>query len=354
MSIAALDGIAAVSASVQIPGHGVWWADVELSEEASLSGSVTLTVLDASFVGTIVAGGPSRGRSRYRVAGGAGAWGAVIQSRSYVNDLGVKRATIVTDAADACGETVDLSGLSGTVGPAYVRASGRASASLDYVSPRAWHVGLDGVTRFGARASVTLETTAARTRIDEATGVIVLAPETLVGLVPGVVIDGARVADVRHDVTPDDGIRTTLWAARAPGSRRREALRAIVRAFVPELRWSGEYEYRVVGQFGARVDLQPVLSSLGMPDLPLVRVRHGVPGASATYTPGALVTVAFINRDPARPVIVAFDDTLALDVELDATNSIALGGSATRGVARLGDTAGPYVITSASTKVVSE
>lgn len=307
MTQASLDGNTVASCVVQLPRHGVWWADVELTEEVSLEGSVTLTLADASYVGTIKAGGASRGRSRYRIAGGAGAWSETVPAAAYVNDLGVKRVTLASDAAAACGETVDTSGLTGNVGPAFTRAQSAASDVLQAIAPRAWRVDVDGVTRFGARASMTISTDAPRVRIDHAAGVIVLASTTIAALVPGAIVDGTEAIDVRHELSPE-GLRTTLWSAPSGQSRRREALRRLVLALLPELRWAGVYEYRIVQQHSERLDLQPVLSSLGLPDLPLVRVRPGIPGAKADHKLGALVLVAFANRDPARPVIVSFDD----------------------------------------------
>ena len=51
-----------------------WLAEISLDEEATLAGRVTLQLADLAWVGTVVSGGPSGGRSQYRLVGGAGGW----------------------------------------------------------------------------------------------------------------------------------------------------------------------------------------------------------------------------------------------------------------------------------------
>jgi hypothetical protein len=309
MSLASVNGVTASRARVQIPSWGLWWADVELTGEVTLSGAVELVVADATLSGSIVPGGGSaNGRSGYRIVGGAGGWGQTVVARSYANDAGVKRSTIAQDAATEAGETLDLTGLSGTVGPSYVREAGPASYVLDQVSPRAWYIDAAGITRFGARASSVITTTAQRVRVDSGAGVITLATQEIASLVPGATVDGLVAVDVQYDVSPEDGLRVTLWGSAWGASRRAEALRRLVRTLLPEYRWHGRYEYRVVLQEGERLSLQPVLTSLGLPDIRRVRVRPGVPGAKAAHQLGSIVEVAFSNADPARPVVVSFDD----------------------------------------------
>lgn len=368
MSLASINGTTATRARLRIPSWGRWWADVELAGDVTLSGSVTVTIADVGHVGTVVLGGPSNGRSGYRIVGGAGGWGASVAAKSYANDAGVKKTTVANDAATAAGETIVTTGLTGRVGPSYVRQSGPAAYVLDYVAPRSWYVDAAGTTRFGARSSATIATSAARVRVDPGAGVIVLATQEIAALVPGASVDGLTALDVVYDVTPEDGLRVTLYGAPWGVSRRVEALRRLIRSLLPEYRYHGRYEYRVVVQDGERLALQPVLSSLGLPDLRRVKVRPGVPGAKATHTLGSLVEVAFVNADPARPVVVSFDDAesssfLPTKLDLDAlavsvgssSLSTTLGPAPQLGVARLTDAvqAGPFVggITFASTTV---
>jgi hypothetical protein len=213
---------------------------------------------------------------------------------------------------------------------------------LDYVAPRGWYVDAAGVTRFGARSSATIATSAPRVRVDNAAGVIVLATQDIAGLLPGASVDGLTALDVSYDVSPEDGLRVSLYGSPWGASRRVEALRRLVRSLLPEYRWHGRYEYRIVIQDGERLSLQPVLSSLGLPDLRRVKVRPGVPGVSATHALGSLVEVAFTNADRSRPVVVSFDDAessgfLPTALTVDGLTSITLGSILPLPVARMTD-----------------
>ncbi len=142
-------------------------------------------------------------------------------------------------------------------------------------------------------------------------------------------------------------------------TRATRALVALIREVFPRAPFGFLYRYRVVDMVATRCRLQAVSESPGLPNLMHVSVLPGVAGAAAVLTPGTVVLVAFVEGDPAQPVVTHFAAEGAagwvpVSLAFDAETTISLGGSATRGVARLGDTAGPYLITSASTKVVSE
>jgi hypothetical protein len=74
------------------------------------------------------------------------------------------------------------------------------------------------------------------------------------------------------------------------------------------MRFRGLYEYRVVTQEDERLNLQAVQVALGMPDIRRAFVRPGVAGCRADVALGSRVLVAFVNADPARPVVVGFED----------------------------------------------
>lgn len=312
MSTATLQGTRCTSAEVHIPKHGLWWASASLDAEVTLSGVVTLTIADLTLTGTIVSGGPSKGRSHYRIVAGKGGWSSTVPAVHYTNDAGVKYSKVLDDLARAAGETItDIP--TGTVGTAWVRPSDPASRVLELLFPKNWYVDEAGVTHIGARTSAALATKATIVTTDPARGVVVLAADSIATILPGVTVEGLEAVDVLHEVTAD-GLRSTIWGeGRSAGSRRLAALKALVLGFVPDLKFRGVYEYRVVLQGGivgppGRCDLQAVRVSLGMPDLRRVAIRPGVPGANAKLALGSRVLVAFVNADPARPVIVGFED----------------------------------------------
>lgn len=349
MSTGTLEGHVATHVRVQLPAWGVWYADVSLAGEHTLTGSVTLVVADLTLVGSVVSGGPSRGRSTYRIAGGAGGWGTVIPSRGYANDAGVKVFTILRDAAARAGETLDLGSLPTTsVGAAFTRAKGPAGRVLQELVPERWYVGEDGITRVGQRSgAAALDVQATRTSIDLARGRVVLAADEIATILPGVIVDGITIVDVLHELTPK-GLRSTVWGATAvQTSRRLGALRRLVLQLLPDYRFHGTYAYRVVTQESERLNLQPVRVSTGLPDLRRVRVMPGVAGARADVALGSTVLVTFVDADPARPVVIGFEDAegagfspsrLDLVGEDDIVTTDGLGVVEAGRVVRYGDT----------------
>lgn len=332
MSLATLNKFAVTRLLAQVPDWGCWWADVDLAEPEVLTGAAVLVLADKTLTGTIVSGGAADGKAAYRIVGGAGGWGKTIARKAYLNDAGMKASKAITDAANAAGETVE--GLPTTrLGSHFVRLEGPASRVLHMLAPRAWRVDFDGVTRFGARSSTTYTGDAARSRVDSRGAIVELATEVIGDLVPGVIVDGAAPAtDVEYQL---DAKRLTVRVYSSPRtSRRLEALRRIIDALYPNLRYAGTYEFRVVTQTGERLNLQPVRAATGMPDLAGVPVRPGVSGARGNVTLGELVLVTFADADPSRPQVIAHEEPggpgwMPLTIEL--------GGPGALGVARQTD-----------------
>jgi hypothetical protein len=351
MSTATLGGARVTRARVQWPAWGLPWVDVDLDDATALVGAQTFVAAGASFSTTVLTGGVSDGVGRARCAFGGGGWGRELPRKGYANELGVKVANVLGDAATAVGET--LAGTpSGRVGNHFARAAGDpASALLNTLAPRAWYVDADGVTRFGARAAFDYVEPHTRIRTDRARGIVEIAPESLTNVRPGMTVDGITATDVEIEVTPD---RVTVTLFGEPfRSRRVAALGRIFDALNPTLRYRGVFDYRVVSQTAERLNVQPARVSTGMADLLRVPVRLA-PGVKATWTPGSLCVVAFLDADPSRPVVIAAD---AADGPGWMPLALTLGDGVTLGVARLTDTvqAGPFagVITGASARVTS-
>jgi hypothetical protein len=354
MSLATLNGVTVTRCRVQLPAWGVWWADVECASTDVLTGAVTLKLDDLTFTGTILSGGAVDVRTRYRIAGGAGQWGKRIAARPYANDLGTKAAKVLTDAATECGETVGTLP-SGNVGTDFVRIEGPASAVLDAIAPRGWYVDEAGVTHVGSRTSSTYKGGAPRTGGDVSRGTVELAPASLAGLLPGVVVDGITAVDVEH-VLEGGTLRSTIWGEQAgrDGDPVASALSKLIDLRVAAYKYFAPYEYRVVLRHTDRYDLQCVRRSTGLPDLQSVRIRPGVAGLRARPTLGSLVLVQFVNGDPARPVITAFDDCDgdgfgSYETAVDATLVLLGSDSATDPVVRKSDL--QVAIDSLTTKV---
>lgn len=307
---ASLNGLRATHARVQMPAKGLWYAEVSLDGEHTLAerAGVTLTIADLTLVGAVLSGGPAKGRSSFRLVAGAAGWNREIPKKSYNSDAGVKLSTILTDAAAEAGERIGAISTTPRVGPGFVRPAGRAATVLEQTAD-GWYVDNAGVTQLGARAASTLPANVTRVEpLNRMTASVKLASDSIAAIVPGVVVDGMAALDVEHNLTPD-GLRSTVYGARGEGhSRDFEAIRAVVDMIDPNRRFRGVTEYRVVTRDGKRLNLQPVLSTLGMPTLARVKVRPGVAGMEAIVPVGSVVLVGFVNSDPARPYVCGFED----------------------------------------------
>lgn len=364
MSTATLNGHRVTHARVNLPAWGIPWAEVSLDEEATLSGAVTLKVADFTLLGTVMSGGPGPvGRSRFRVAGGAGGWGRTVPPKSYANDAGVKASTVLIDAAAACGETIDPATLPPAetrLGPGWARDEAPAARTLEQIAPAGWYVReLDGVTVIGKRPASALTTPVTVASTDRARRTVVLSAESIVSIVPGAIVEGVAAVDVQHELAPGAGLVTTIWGSgTAETNRKLVALRRILEQLDPGRKFRGVFEYRIVSQELERLNLEPVRVSTGMPPLQRVPVRPGIPGAKGEHAEGATVVVQFLDASPGRPIVTGFEEAdgggfVAPSLSIDA-EEILLGAGALLGAARLTDpvVAGPFAgtITGASAK----
>lgn len=336
LSNATLAGLRATSARVNLGAWGCWYADASLDGEHALAGRVTLQIADLTLQGCVLSGGVAKGRSDYRIVAGAGGWGKLLPAKSYATDAGVSFATILGDAATACGETLATIDPSLRTGPGFVRLAGPASAVLEQLAPGGWYVDEAGVTHLGKRTVGKLPTVMTRTTpVDLARRTLTLASESIATILPGVSIDGLAVVDVEHTVDAKAGLRSKVWGSLGGSSSRDlDALRKLLAQLDPDRAFRGLTEYRVVTLSGKRLNLQSVRpASSGMPNLANVRIMPGVAGCDAAPALGSRVLVGFIDSDQSRPVALAFED--AEGAGFSPVTLAFLKG--TSGVARVGD-----------------
>jgi len=348
MTPATINGSPIAKLVVQIPACGVWWAELETQAELDLTrgDSAEIVIADITLYGTVVSGGDYAGRGFYRVAAGEGRWGTAVAAKGYASSLGVSASLVVSDVAAETGESCPVRPTN-RLGEHYARTAGPASRVLHDVAPLGWYVDFGGVTRFGLRAATTYVGTAPRTRVAPGSDVIEVTPEEEIStLVPGVSIDGSAAAtDVEYAL--DDRRLTVRVYAGESCSRRASAYQKIVEALDPRRLYRGTFEFRVVTQVGERLNLQPVRSANGLPDLALVPTRYAA-GVRATHALGSLVLVTFVDADPSRPVVIGGD---APDSPGWMPTALSLGEDPVLGVARIGDVAGPWAIATGSLRV---
>lgn len=82
-------------------------------------------------------------------------------------------------------------------------------------------------------------------------------------------------------------------------------------------------------------------------------IAFGIPGVTVEVPKGTRVAVGFHDGKRDKPIVRHWLDGDATVLTINAT-TVKFGDAAIQGVARLGDSVGPYVITSASTKVKAE
>jgi hypothetical protein len=301
MSTATLAGSRVLTCVVDIPERGIWTADVETDDETAITGQATLVLSDLTLVGTVVSGGTWQGRGQYHLVGGKGGWGAVIPKLSYHNDAGIKVQNILEDAARACGET-----FSGTtaerLGAYWVREASVASLVLWQLATSGWYVDEAGLTKLGTRPVSQYSGAGTIAKKSASDSVVDIAADTIADLLPGVVVEGIQAKGVRHELSCSK-LRTRIY-----GEAVRDTWRSIVLGSLPDYKFRGTYEYRVVSQQNDRLNLQCTSSALGMPDLQRVRYCPGLQGAKTSWLPGATVLVTFVNGDPSRPIILGGTD----------------------------------------------
>ncbi len=341
--ISTVGGRQALSIVLTIPAWGVWFLEAILSGENALTGALACSVADLALFGTALHSGSFNGRTAVRVVGGRGGLAKVIPAHAYHDDAGVRISTVIRDAMREAGETLDESTLPTTrLGPHYTRPEATAASVLERHARGAWYVAEDGTVRLGARPAAVLPPGVAIEAVDKARGVLNVASSTIATLLPGLTAEGLVVTDVRHEANGDTGLRTTLWGRARPGAttRRLDSWRRLLEGLDPDRKFRGVVEYRVVTVQGSRLNLQPVRSGLGMPELRRVPAWPGVPGCEGDVVPGSRVLVGFVDSDPSRPYVAAYEGSEGLGfvpTELRLARGVA-------GVARAGD---PVEITAA-------
>lgn len=344
MSIASIGPNFCERVRVYVPQHGAWYADVLMIGAPALSGEVTLALGTLDLVGTVVSYGTRGEQAFAKVVGGAGAWGATLPAKPYHNDAGVKAKLVAEDAARECGETLETLTTQERLGSHFVRRIGPASRTLELSVGRAWHVGYDGVTRVGERASHTpAEGVYTVVDVQPEEGVVTLSLDDLGAVVVGSVLSEGldvdlTVRDMEIRVDAEEAV-IVAWCGGTPSTQDRisSALSRLVERESGE-RIYGKWRYRVVEMDGDRVKLQAISSAAGLPDILPVDMYPGLAGVHAVLTNSAEVLVEFVEGSPSLPIITGFvgkggSGFVPVSLTLDATSEIKLGASASDFVA---------------------
>jgi hypothetical protein len=311
------NGLRIVSGSIAIPAYGTWVADLKLATPDPLSGPVTLTIADLTMRGTIVTTDTFAGLREVRLVGGAGGWRNAIPAQAYQSAAGINLSLVLKDAAALVGETVNV--VTDTqVGFAFVREAAPAERVLRQIAGF-WWIDLTGVTQVGTRTNGTIASAYTVISYDGARGLFEIATETLGDWMPGRTFTNALVpvpqtiSLVRIDI--EDGGKLRHWVlSNLPGpigsiqaDRLLDNFRRIIRAEQPTVTFVGLYLYAVQAVHGQTVDALPVDTTIPLPGITNTLLWPSILGAQATPQVGSQCVVAFLNGNPARPIVFAGD-----------------------------------------------
>lgn len=337
--IVLVNDVVAERATLIVPRRGRWQLLVVLPRvvEAEEGSSARALVDDVELIGTIIKRSTHGGRLRLEILGGA-AWSQWIAPKAYRDDQGVRARVIAEDAARDCGADLEAWPTTSPVtrlGPGYTRREGPASRVLDAATGGAWWVDFGGVTRVGDRPELPDVEPGLALVVDRGVRTVDLTvePGRLSAIAVGArLVDGldapARIVGLELDVTADEA-RVRAWVDPAvTRSPLVDAVRSIVEQLLAE-RLAGVYRYRVVGRRGDRVECQRVAPLAGLPDLLPISHWPGVAGTHAELADGAEVLVAFVDADPARPIVVGYAGKdgagwVPTSFELQASSSAAI------------------------------
>lgn len=349
-----LNQLQATSATVNMPGTGVWIADVEVDLDITgvvPVGKCVLLVGTTPMIGTIDprATGKFGAKAHVQVRGGGGGWDTPVLGLHLHNDVGVLSSQVFSVTAAEVGEVV-VDTLPKRLGVDFVRTAGPASRVLAGFD---WHVEVTGVTVTGPRLPIPFNPLNVDILSwDPNTKVAILASDELV--IPGTVLVDIRfgtavVRDVEQSFTPE-GVRVVAWCdvstlpipmpgipKETPGSRLTRAISSMARE-ATGVNYLKRWHYRVVLQNPAnkRLTLQLVdLLEAAPIALAEIDVWPGLAGSSHLFVPGTEVLVAFIQGDPAQPIVVGFAKLAPppLETKIEAVR-IALGSIAIDPVAK--------------------
>lgn len=345
-----LNALRGLGLRITTPKAGAWFADVDVDLELPVLpvGPAVLTVGTTILKGTIDERHSSRfgSKAKIRLVGGGGGWDKPVPPLHIHNDAGVLSTAIYAITAASVGEPPVVEfGPPKLFGVDYVRLQGAASSVFAGVE---WWVDILGITHTGPRIPLPAPPAPLIDIVewDPTSKVAVIATDILIQpgmtLLDPVRFGTATVVDVEQTFG-EDGARAIAWCSTpsvagavsaALASPPASAGTQLVRALGALARQSAgvallkTYAYRVVVQApDGRVNLQ-LKSVVGEapPFLTLIDIWAGLPGMTCKLTPSSIVTVAFIEGDPGRPTIVAFDpkNPPAIELKLDALR-IALG-----------------------------
>ncbi len=268
----------------------------------------------------------------------------VIPARSYSHIAGVKKATILNDAARECGEKIVVAH-DRVLGALWWRLRAPASDQLALLEG-AWWMDDAGVTQTAARVSTRISSPFTVTSRDGGLGRTEIATENFEDWSPGRKFlspqtpDEQTISMVTIDARDGSSVRVSVLTGPSERDRMLGDFRAIVRQETTKYALAGMWTYKIVSATNKTVDAMPLLKDLVPPvkDCPML---PGLVGEEVTPAPGSTCYIVFADLDPSKPFVTHIDGT-ALKMKITAA-FLELGNGVIP-VAVSGDMAGPFPI----------
>jgi hypothetical protein len=208
-----VSGNRVVHGTITIPFLGIWHADLLMDQVVELSGLQTVTLGPLSLKGTSILAGTFSGSTRTRIVGGYAGWRKALPAKNYQHDLGVKKSTVLGDAAREAGEKL-FQLTDGILGTKWVREQAIAARTLELCGDTWWMRG-DAVTVVGTRDSSAIASHFNVISTQLAIGQLFVATDDVQDWIPGrtfstPVISTRTISSVMHHIEKES-IRTEAW-----------------------------------------------------------------------------------------------------------------------------------------------
>jgi hypothetical protein len=333
------------SMTLRIPQSGCWSADVVMTGDPVLTGTLDVRVAGTTLRGTVVESmaGVYVGTTAFRLVGGHGGWAKSLPARHYHNDgAGVRALVIAQDAARESGEVLGtFTPTAERVGVDYVRTATvpAVKALEDAAGGALWWVELDGTTTVGVRPVTELDAKACPVlAYDPMERVATIGIDGLEAVRIGAVITQhvdtpQTIREMVISISEAEPLRARVWTGGTDRSAGRlvSLLRGIAQRATDKPLY-GLYRYRVVSRVGERIEAESVRADL--PDVRPIAMWPGVAGCYAELAIGTEVLITFIDGNPAQPVITAFAPSGSPGF---VPERLALAGTSGPAAARVGD-----------------
>lgn len=204
------NGSPVVRATISMPRHGAWIADVEVASPTAAEGLCVIDVEGMRFNGAIRRGGSFQNVCKYTVIGGTNGLRTQLPARFYAD---VPLSIPIRDLLSECSQPIAASAsVPATTLRKWARMASSGAAALEAllaVASASWRILDDGTIWYGAETWPDVTIAASVLDADPSVGWLQVATATP-AFRPGTTWRGGRISYVVHKLAPSSS-RTELW-----------------------------------------------------------------------------------------------------------------------------------------------